>query len=282
MPVFRFTGIYWISNIRQNLLYLVKIGFKMPKIIENKLIEEFKERDYFTREDLFDFFSHYEPDLKEGTFSWRIYDLKNKNIIRPLKRGLYVISYKPKYKPEISTELIKLAKSLTQKFEDSKHAVWETKWLNEFSQHQASKQMILIEIEKDFIESLYYELKDTSWNELYLNPDDKAIDFYIADSKNPVIIKKLITRSPIARRTEKKVKFSIPLLEKILVDLFAEEKLFYYLQGSELINIYTNAISTYTINFTKLFSYAKRREREQEIKQFMTIHMSHLVKDIIE
>lgn len=254
----------------------------MPKIIENKLIEEFRNRQSFTREDLYKFYRYFEPDLKEGTFGWRIYDLKDKNIIRPLKRGLYVVSYKPKYKPEISPELIKLAKRITDKFEDAKHCIWETGWLNEFSQHQAIRRMILIEIEKDFMESLYYELKDSSRNEIYLNPDDKTIDFYVAESDYPVIIKKLITRSPIARRTEKRVKFYTPLLEKILVDVFAEERLFYYLQGSELMHIYENVISNYAINFTKLFSYAKRREREQEIKQFMTNHMFHLVKDIVE
>lgn len=254
----------------------------MPKIIEKRLIEEFKDRVYFTREDLLDFYRHYEHDLKDGTFGWRIYDLKHKNIIRPLKRGLYVISYKPEYKPEISPELVKLAKRITDKFEDAKHCIWETEWLNEFSQHQTSKRIILIEIEKDFTESLYYELKDSSRNELYLNPDEKAIDFYISESNYPVIIKKLITRSPTTRRAEKRVKFYTPLLEKILVDIFSEEKLFYYLQGAELMHIYENAISNYAINFTKLFSYAKRREREQEIKQFLKNHIYQLVKDIIE
>lgn len=254
----------------------------MPKIIENLLIEKFKDRESFTRQDLFDFYRYFEPDLKEGTFGWRIYDLKNRNIIRPIKRGLYVISYKLNYKPEISQELFKLAKRITDKFEGAKHCIWETEWLNEFSQHHASRRIILIEIEKEFIESLYFELKDSSRSELFLNPDNKTIEFYIAESEYPVIIKKLITRSPIARRTEKNLKFYTPLLEKILVDLFAEDKLFYYLQGSELIHIYKNAISNYTINFTKLFSYANRRDREQEIKQFMTYHMYHLVKDIIE
>ncbi len=254
----------------------------MPKIIENKLIEEFKDRAYFTRQDLFEFYRYFEPDLKEGTFGWRIYDLKDKNIIRSIKRGLYVISNKSKYKPHISSRLIKLARLIADKFGDVKHCIWETEWLNEFSQHQASRRIILIEIEKDFIESLYYELKDSSIKELYFNPNDKAIDFYIAESDYPVIIKKIITRAPIARRTEKSVKFYTPLLEKILVDLLAEERLFYYLQGSELIHIYESAISNYAINFTKLFSYAKRREREQVIKQFMTNHINHLVKDIIQ
>ena len=254
----------------------------MSKVIENKLIEEFKDREYFSREELFGFFRYFEPELKEGTFGWRIYDLKNRNIIKPLKRGIYVISYKPRYKPDISPGLLKIAKRLTKRFDEIKHCFWETSWLNEFSQHQASRSTLFIEIEKGFEESLFYELKDRESREVFLKPDEKAIHFYIAESNEPVVIEKLITRAPLTKMTEEKATFFIPTLEKILVDLYAEEKLFYYLQGSELIHIYENAITSYTINFTKLFSYAKRREREQDIKQFMTNHMPHLVKGIID
>lgn len=254
----------------------------MPKVIDNRLIEAFKDREHFTREELFDFYRHFEPDLKEGTFGWRIYDLKAKNIIRSPKRGHYVISHRPKYAPEVSPELMKLAKRITDRFEGVGHCIWETAWLNEFSQHQSRRRIIIIEIEKDFMESLYYELKDSSVRELYLNPDDRTIDFYIAESDCPVVIKKMVTRSPVARRTEKRVRLHTPQLEKILVDLFAEERLFYYLQGPELMHIYENAISNYAINFTRLFGYAKRREREQEIRHFMADHIYHLVKDIIE
>ena len=95
----------------------------MPKIIESKLIEEFKDREYFYREELFDFFRYFEPELKEGTFGWRIYDLKNRNIIKSLKRGVYVISYKPKYKPDISPSLLKIAKQLTERFDGIKGSV---------------------------------------------------------------------------------------------------------------------------------------------------------------
>lgn len=254
----------------------------MPKIIENRLIEEFKDREFFSRNELFDFFRYFEPDLKEGTLGWRIYDLKNKNIIKPVRRGFYTISYKPKYNPGLSGELIKIGKLLSGRFKDVKHCIWETDSLNEFSQHQASKRMILIEIEKDFVESVYYELKDKFRFEIFLNPGEKAIEFYIAESNKPVILKNLITRSPVTRRTSKRTNIYTPLLEKILVDLFAEEKLFYFFQGRELTHIYENALQQYTVDFTKLFSYAKRRGKAQEIEQFMTNHMYHLVKDYIE
>jgi len=280
----------------------------MSKILEKRLVEAFKDREYVSRQELLAFYRGFEPDLKPGTFGWRIHDLKNKNIIRPLKRGLYAISYKPDYKPEITPKLVGLAKRITDTYEDVKHCIWQTQWLNEFSRHQSGKKMTLIEIEKDFVESLYYELKDSAVNELYVNPDNKTIGFYIAESSHPVIIKKLITRSPIAELTEssesagrpgitaptastrktgptepagKTVKICTPSLEKILVDLFAEPALFYYLQGPELMHIYEHAIGNYTVNFTRLFSYAKRRQKEQAIRQFITNKMHHLVKDIV-
>jgi len=254
----------------------------MPKMLEKKLIEEFKDRSSFTREELFEFFRYFEPDLKESTFGWRIYDLKNKDIVKSLMRGLYVISYKPKYSPEISPPLFKVANIIGKQFESINYCLWETNWLNEFSQHQSNKQMIIVEIEKEFMESLYYDLKDSLKSDVYLNPDEHTINYYISESNHPIIIKKLLTRSPIRKRTEKRLKLHIPQLEKILVDLFAEERLFYLYQGAELVHIFENVIKSYSIDYTKLFSYAKRRERDESIKEFLTNSIPHLVKDIID
>ena len=253
----------------------------MPRILENRFIEEFKGKEYFTREELFDFYQCFEPELSEGTLGWRIYDLKQKNIIRPLKRGLYIISKKPEYKPEVSAHLLKIAHELTEKFTEVQFCIWETAWLNEFTQHLTSKSILFIEIEKGFEESLFYELKDSIHKEVFLNPDENTINLYIAESNQPVIIKNLLTRAPLSKRTEKKLKFHTPALEKILVDLFAEERLFYFLQGSDLISIFENAFTRYSINFTRLFSYAKRRKREQAIKQFISNHISHPAKAMV-
>ena len=254
----------------------------MPKIIENKLIQEFKDRESFSRQELFDFFKYFEPQLKESTFGWRIYDLKNKNIIKPLMKGLYTISYKPKFKPDISAEILKLTKKLSEKYKDIKYCVWDTNWLNKFSQHQASKQIIIFEVEKEYIDSFFYELKEIYKGDVYLTPDEKTINFYVAESMQPIVIKKLISRSPISKRTENKLDFYIPFLEKILVDIFTENKLFYYSQGLELIHIFENALKSYDINFTKLLGYAKRRETDNEIKMFLINNMPHLVKDFMD
>lgn len=251
----------------------------MPKIVENRIRETFKERSSFDRDELFQFYLEYEPDLKESTFSWRIYDLKKKNIIKTIGRGLYVISYKPKYKPVLSDNVLKIARKTTKRFEDIKYVIWETQWLNEFSQHQISNQMVVIEVEKEFTDSLYYYLNDTMRMDFFLNPDEKEIQFYISESNVPVVIKRLVTRAPIIKLKNKKTVVPIATLEKIMVDLFADEGLFHFYQGSEIINIYEKIIDRYSINFTKLFSYAKRRRKEQEIKQFISNHIPNFLED---
>lgn len=146
----------------------------MSKSIENKLIEAFKEHSSFDRNELYDFYLDFEPDLKESTFSWRIYDLKKKDIIKIIGRGLYIISNKPKYKPVLSENVLKIARKSSERFEEINYCIWETQWLNEFTQHQTSNQMIVVEVEKEFVDSFYYNLNDNLRMDFFLNPDEKG------------------------------------------------------------------------------------------------------------
>jgi hypothetical protein len=195
----------------------------MPKITEMILVEEFQDRVSFTREDLLEFYRQFEPELNEGTFAWRIHDLIQKNVIRSVKRGVYVISSKPKYKPEISAEHMKLSKWINENFQGAKYCIWDTSWLNEFSQHQTSTQMTFVEIEKDLMESVFYALKDSFRRAVYLNPNESTIQYYVAESTKPIVIKSLKSRSPVDKRIKDKREVHTPSLEKILVDLFADQ-----------------------------------------------------------
>ena len=252
----------------------------MPKLIKNNIIEAFKSHSSFNRDELYNFYLDFEPDLKESTFSWRIYDLKKKNILKTIGRGLYVVSYKPKYKPIISNNGLRITQKISEQFEEINYSLWEIPWLNEFSQHQTFNQMIVVEVEREFEESVYYFLKDSLKMNFFLNPDEKQIKFYISEINNAVVIKRLVTRAPTSKIKENKTTIPIATLEKIVVDLFADENLFHAYQGSELIYILERILNHYSINLTKMFSYAKRRKKEQEIKQFISIHIPNFLEDI--
>ena len=254
----------------------------MAKFIEKKLIEEFKNKESFSREDLFQFFLRLEPDLKEGTFGWRIYDLKHRDVIKQIKRGLYKISYKPKYKPDIDSKLLKLSNLITKSFEKVNYCIWHTTWLNEFSRHQFLNNISIIEADKDILESLFYFLKDNGFKNTFLKPDESVITLYVSDQNEPIILKPLITRAPIDKIAKNKSKISVPTLEKILVDIYCDEKTFYFIQGVEMTLVFENMLRKYTLNYSKLFGYAKRRGKEIELKNFLSTRLNELVKDIIE
>jgi hypothetical protein len=61
---------------------------------------------------------------------------------------------------------------------------------------------------------------------------------------------------------------TLPSLEKLIVDLYSDQKIFAAFQGSELAHMVNKAHERYAIDFTKLFQYAKRRRRDLEIRRF--------------
>jgi hypothetical protein len=219
-----------------------------------------------TREELFDFYRTHEPFLKESTFGWRIYALKEKNILRPIKQGVYTLSVKPPFNPLLEPKLKEIAIRLHKQFPNARYCVWNTRWLNEWMVHQPGKFLIMIEVEASATESVFYFLKDGNYRDVFLNPDDNLLERYVYEQTETIIVKTLITKAPI----KKEKKISAPVLEKILVDLFVDKKLFAPFQGRELVNIFNNAYLHYTLNITKLLAYAKRRTKEQELIDFIT------------
>jgi hypothetical protein len=101
---------------------------------------------------------------------------------------------------------------------------------------------------------------------------------YISEGDDAVVIKPAISRSPI--QLVKKI--PVPTLEKILVDIFCDETIFYFYKGTELINIYNYALKKYAINFTVLLNYAGRRKRSEALKIFMREHLQPSLKGLIK
>jgi hypothetical protein len=255
----------------------------MQNNYNHTLPQQFQDKPSFTRKELLDFFRNSEPDITEQTLAWRIYDLKKRGIIRSVKRGVYTSRPKPVFTPHLSGQLVRLAEEVLRQFPEIEFCIWETLWVNDLSRHQARLNIRIIEIEKEFVESLYHHLNDHLKFDIFVNPDEKEITLYVSESDNPVIIKQLITRSPIDTKTDHDVQIPIPSLEKILVDLYAETTLFYHYQGSELGTIFERALESYTLNFTKLFSYAGRRGKKDEIRNYIKRHAHHLeVKNILD
>lgn len=255
----------------------------MPNILDRHLIQAFQDQSTFTKADLRSFYETFDPELKESTLKWRIYDLRNTGVIREVKRGLYTTQLLPKYQPQISEALQEILGEVQRTYDDNvQFCGWETSWLNSFSRHQASSNMIIIEIEKDLMESLFFDMKGIYDYSFYINPSKNEIRYQITEDRQPVIIKKLITRSPITTYEFDEVSYRVPTIEKMMVDLVCDEDLLYTYQGTEMLQIWEKVLENIAFDFSQMLTYAKRREKGSPIQNMLVNQIPHLVKDILD
>lgn len=235
-------------------------------IIIEQLEKEFKGRESFSREELFDFYRLFDPELKETTFRWRIYYLKNKQVITAISRGLFTLSFKPVFKPEIGDIERKIFSKIDKQFKTLKYCIWSTKIVHEFMLHIPGKFITILQVEKEALEPAYRFLKEQNFRNVYIDPEEKEIEHYIYETDTAIVLLPLVSKSP----TQKVNKVSTTTLEKLIVDLYSDKKLFAAFQGNEFVHIINNAYKRYSIDFTKLFHYAKRRRREIELAEYFS------------
>jgi hypothetical protein len=132
--------------------------------------------------------------------------------------------------------------------------------------HIPGKIITILQVEKDALEPVYSFLKEEKIRNIFIKPEDKKIERYIYEYENAIVLQSLVSKSP----TQKVKKVSTTTLEKLIVDLYCDKKLFAAFQGSELIYVLNNAYSRYSIDFTKLFNYSKRRRKETEMMEFIS------------
>lgn len=102
--------------------------------------------------------------------------------------------------------------------------------------HQLFKNYIVIETEKDVMESVFNSFSDSN-SMIYLNPGHDVFELYISNYEEVIIVKQLVSEAPIIVN-DKGV--HVASLEKLLVDALIEKDLFAF-QQNELDNIFKAA-----------------------------------------
>ncbi|QHA38256.1 hypothetical protein D5E69_22375 [Rossellomorea marisflavi] len=218
----------------------------------------------FTSRELYHFYLNYEPDLNENTFRWRIYNLKKEGIITSVKRGTYMLESRIDFIPPINLSLKRMYNKIKEQFPYIDISIWETNWLNNYMVHQPRTDNVIVEVDKDAMESVFSLLQETRSN-VFLNPSKNEIDTYLLTGKNNIVVKNLVVESPIQLQE----KIHVPKIEKILVDLFIEKDLFIMYQGKELANIYELIFETFNINQSTLNRYATKRNVKERLMDFI-------------
>ncbi len=201
----------------------------------------------------------WESDIKKPTISWILYRLVKSGKLARVARGIYTLQNKQIFIPQISDATKSLYTKIKVKFPFSKFCLYDGNCIASMQHHLASNQLIYVEVERDSIDAVFNFLKTEEYN-VFLKPDKDFFYRYIDMSKGAVIVKILISETPIQKISG----ITTTTIEKLLVDIQKDSD-FFYLQGYETVNVIRNAFNLYSINIDKMLRYASRRGLRLEI-----------------
>ena len=231
---------------------------------ENIVKRAFYKKSLFTKNEIKDLLNTNNLSSNDNALRQLIYKLTKAGVLQSPRRGLYTTQVKPKFEAQEDAFLTKIRRLFVANFSELEYCIWSTNWLNNFMIHQPFTHFYIFETESDVIDSVFHLFSDNK-KKTFLNPSEIVLDKYVSQADSPIILEKLPGRSPV-----RKYRNAIyPKPEKILVDIFCNQTVFYFYQGSELVNIYSNITSKFHINYTTLFAYAEMRGKKEEIKTFI-------------
>ncbi len=200
--------------------------------------------------------------MKKSTIRWRIYKLVEKSIIKRIGRGKYVLGKQKEFQPVITKTNKNIFLKLKKEFPFLDISIWSTKWITQWMLHVPGTFETIIEVEKGSEENVFYFLSEKIDN-VFINPSKDIIEKYANSTKPIIIIKNLITDSPLTKIEN----VQIPAIEKIIVDLIIDTELYNAYQGRDLEAILENTFDNITINKDKLLRYAKRRKKVNKVTE---------------
>ncbi len=243
------------------------------KINEAELQKTFSGFQSVQKSDLRNFYKQHSQAATEQSFRRFLYRLEKRQIITPIGAGVYAFhakissmtTKKKHFSPSWSQELGKLNEMFQKAFPYAQYLLWETRVLHEFMLLQPGQNFFILETEKDVWESAFNFLSQEYPGRTFLAPNRETMERYVLPQPDSILISRYVTESP--KRTVRGIPF--PKLEKILVDIFAGEDIYYFFQGEELALIFENAFSTYWVNEKTLFRYARRRKVSAKLNKFI-------------
>jgi hypothetical protein len=197
---------------------------------------------------------------------------------RNVKNSTTVIQndvYRPNrtFEPLINERIEALNAVLSKDFPLLNTCIWTTEWLNEWTIHQSVRTYTIVEVEDNACESVFYHLRDKSFKNVFLEPDALLMERYVSDAENPIIVKKLVGRSPLMSvKMSNDVAIKVPKLEKILVDIYCDSIVFAAYKGHEQDQIFQQVFKNYGLNMKTFFAYAERRKRKTELMEYSMNH----------
>ena len=214
---------------------------------------------YFGLQDLYAHLDG-EADISRQTISWYLTKLIESGQLRRIGHGKYAKADKQQFAIVPTEEQRSLNEMLKQHWPYAHFCIYNGDVISPLQHLLSANNITYIETEREATSAVFNHLRDEG-RTAYLRPTRNLIYNYIDLSQPAIFVKPLITESPVQECNG----VLVPTLEKLLVDLQKDAD-FFYLQETEGVNIFRNAMSLYTINESRLLRYASRRGLRKEIE----------------
>lgn len=230
-----------------------------------KIIQNFKPNTIISKSEYAHAVHQINPKYSERTIYWQLAKLQDRGVLKKVGRNSFLVVDAVKKKSEYiyaySMELQDIVDKIKHEYPLVDYQVWEFVQLNEFANHQIGKNVFFVEVEHRLEESVFNML-NAYCSRILLCPKEDM--FYTYFEENMVVIQRLLSESPKPVADTKGCS-----LEKLLVDLFSSKLTGQLVERAEYAGIYEEAFRKYYIDEKKMFRYARRRNLEKEIKEFI-------------
>ncbi len=177
---------------------------------------------------------------------------------RKIKDTVNLAQYENRY----SGNALRIIDIMQNEFPLVECRVWELAWLNEFVDHQLGCNYIFLEVENDGCEFVFERIITEFEGKVLLKPDQDQILRY--GSNDSIIIERLISESPKGKKEPYNLE-----IEKLIVDLFANKRLKEMISPGDYPAALESIFSKYKVDQVKMFRYARRRNKERELREYL-------------
>lgn len=234
--------------------------------MKNYMIQD-KMPDYaISRQEILELVRQSDPTFREGQMkrllAYMIKTSKIEHVGRNKYRKIVGTANMARYENRYSGIALQIIAIMQNEFPLVEYRVWELSWLNEFVNHQLGCNYIFLEVEKDGCEFVFEKIMTEFEGKVLLKPDQNQILRY--GSNDSIIIERLISESPRGKMEPYNL-----AIEKLIVDLFANKRLKEMISPGDYPAALESIFTMYKVDQVKMFRYARRRNKETELREFL-------------
>lgn len=217
----------------------------------------------FTTREFIESLQKIDPEYGERKAYRTLENLQKRGRITKVSRGHYTFKITRRtyrYKPD--RQMKQIIRTIEKACPKAEFQIWQLSQFNEFLDKPLSYNAVFVEAEHGYEDRISDLLR--SGDQMVMRAPS-AVSFHRYRTDNVIVIKRLNSDCPGPLEGTK-----IASLEKMIVDLFSRKLTGQLIDRSRYESLIEEAFSRYAVNEKALFRYARRRNLEREIREFIS------------